>query len=379
MNANRLRCLRSTLQPLCFPLWLVPVLFAACEPGRVSTCTFAEQPECHATEPPRDQGSSENLDAATPPAPPAWPIRRTFREVTRVFLDPKRQFAGIYQNEAIVRQENNSLLRYARRPDVSGVVYNPAYINLGISISYDFDSPYDKIYVTKSSAYSVQYDPDMTRAYSSKGDVLWRAQTSERGPAVRAFFDSQTNSIAVSAHNAGTTNFNIRLSSVEFSHKVERRIISSHVIGDLDKYENTKNGLEYISLATDGVNVVRHELSDSKGQVFDPELAKALEMALTRPAAGLSIQSAYILDFNNDNYMDFLYTIGGMLQSVTYLGRKNTSNSPTFFVWPSDSFPRLMASEALSIHPINIDGDQFPDLLIETKDHLIYLINEAAH
>ncbi|MBL9009259.1 MAG: hypothetical protein JNJ46_33675 [Myxococcales bacterium] len=218
----------------------------------------------------------------------------------------------------------------------------------------------------------------MTRAYSSKGDVLWRAQTSERGPAVRAFFDSQTNSIAISAHNAGTTNFHIILPNVKFSRKVERRIISSHVIGDLDKYDNTNNGLEYISLAADGVDVVRHELPDSASQVLDPELAKALEKALTRPAAGLSIQSACILDFNNDNHMDFLYTIGGMLHSVTYLGRKNASNSPRFFAWPQDSFPRLMASEALSIHPINIDGDQFPDLLIETKDHLIYLINESA-
>lgn len=349
----------------------------ACDPGKLSTCAFIEQVECRTPSMPDAGGSSVNTDSGIPPRPPTVSIARVFNEVARIRLDPSLQFAGLYQNEAVIKDGARNLLRITRRTDIPTIAYTSVVMTLKIYFFTDFQDQFDKIYFTGLSPYFIQYDPRITNVYNSDSAIVWTSGTSDRGPSVRAFFDSQTSSYAVSALSNDTTYVHAHIIGTNLTHSVTSRKISANVIGDLDKYDDTNNGLELIVITGDGIDTLKHHKLNSNNNT-DKDLASALSNSLIHPTAGLSVTSACIIDINNDGLMDFLYAIGGTMQAATYLGRSWIASGQSFYSWPPGTLPTITTPEILSIHPINIDGDLFPDIVIETRDSLIYFLNKPA-
>jgi len=363
-----------------FFFYLLVALLSACDPGKVSTCVFVDEATCHAssslTEPSQDGGSP----AGDMSQPPSISVTRELREVARFHLDSSQQFAGLYQNESIIKEYKNntrSMIRITRKPDRSSIEYTQSSLNLNVTFQEMlWDDPYDKIFFTGLSPYFVQYDPYDTNVYTSNWNRFISARTDNRGPFLRAFFHPQLDAFAVSALSGSSISIHIKIpSSPIIIHKTSQKI-STYVIGDLDANDQSHNGLEFIALADDGVDVITHYNGTNPFAASDSQLAGALAGGLSRPGAGLSIKSAYIIDINNDGLMDMLYTIGGTIQAVTYFGRAWISSGHAFKSWPAGSLPELSATEILSINPININGDLFPDLVVETRDDLIYLENK---
>lgn len=364
-----------------FFFYLLVALLSACDPGKVSTCVFVDEATCHAssslTEPSQDGGSPAD-DMPQSPSIPTTPI---FAEIMRFHLDPSQQFAGLYNNESIIKEYKNNkrnMIRVTRSPDTPGMGYTTDVLALKIVFPEAWwNDSYDKIFFAGSSAYFVQYDPTETNVYSSDGNRFISARTDLRGPDLRAFFNSKSDAFAVSALSGRTTSIHIQMPEgmkrTIRVHETSRKL-STYVIGDLDAIDNNHNGLEFISLADDGVETVKHQTMTNPNN-SDTELANALGFALHRPSGGLSIKSAYIIDINNDKFMDILYSIGGTMQAVTYLGRTGSSSGPAFQAWSASPLPKIVGTEILSINPININGDLFSDLVIEIKGELIYFEN----
>lgn len=351
-------------------LTALTLVLPGCDPGKLSTCVFRDTNNCTPATFPPDAG--EDLQSSGE-VPPHINTAIKFDKHFEFIMTSGYQFAGILKNESILLQGKEKLIKITKYLAGGPIPFTTQDADLGIRIDNWFQEQRDKVYFAGGFLFFVQHDPDLTRLYSADGNILWTYSNKFRGPSVRSFFDQHTLSYAVEANlTPSGTLVQLQLAGKSLIHRTDTPL-SAYLIGNLDDIDNNSNGLEFIAFSQTRVNILGHQSSATSGVInADHELATSLQAAITSRASSLPVTAACIVNINNDKYQEILYAVGGTVHAITYRGREWIKSGHGFYHWPPESLINIPNKIISSISVININGDEYPDLVIETKDSGIY-------
>lgn len=166
----------------------------------------------------------------------------------------------------------------------------------------------------------------------------------------------------------------LHLSNISF-------IPRSVCIGNIDAIDqNNKTSELIINNENGGISHTIHQGSNPVDQ-NDANFAGALSSAISAQSAGgyAIIQAAFVHNINNDRYPDYVFSKNNTIYVVSYKGREWLDKGKSFEIWPPQGLIVDTQENVIAIFLINIDNDEFPDLVIETNKSVRFYHNVAEN
>lgn len=126
-------------------------------------------------------------------------------------------------------------------------------------------------------------------------------------------------------------------------------------------------GRSLIVLGGNSVRLIGQLDGRSEGKEWAAALKDQLESVLYRRKVGLGpVTAAYVADVNGDAYPEMVFAQRGSVWALSYRGADRASSGEAFTVWPERLVDLPVGETARALLLADLDGDEFPDMVIET-------------
>ena len=347
---------------------------ASCDSFLVARCEF-EKRECP---PPLDAGSDMQDSEMSSPA--ATGTERAFEWRAKMALDAKTKFVGLYANSDAIflhdfsstptpnwqwqRYQINLLANEGNRLSIQFCTLCPS-----ISIIKPME---DYVYLAGGAYYVlIGQSKSLMRISSAKIEIL--SDTNILPPPPRPFAHPNLDALVVATMPvnpySSTTTVSVPGDSV-WNINLGGTNPTSFLLGDLDaKY--AQNGYEIILFSGSKVKIVHHQ----KPTLPDPDLQEAIQntMDFTNGGTETSINAGFIVNLDNDDFIDLIFATSTKVFASSYRGRM-PMKPPLFVNWdtPLISFTGEIVRSVVAAD-LTLDG--YPELVVETDQAVHFYLN----
>ena len=360
---------------------LILCALAGCETFLVSVCEFEDRPTCA-----EESSSNVDLPQKADDGPAIAIQERKFERRASFSFHDCQKFNGIIDKKILTLSRSNctstpsspaweawnidldnSNLKYFSRASVENYPMVPS----------GFDFSKDEIYTTGRKFYYLQYS-GYQQLFElngiNKNQIVAVKLTNSSKP--RAFAHPSLDVFAVLGASSVTylnpIFINSRQSSCLFGSSITP---TNFVVGDLDGNDLMSNGEEIVSFEGKTPITVRHCDLDQDPLTADQDLLNSIKLSIDRASPGnvSDIEAAFIININNDQFPDLIYSRSGQIYVTSYLGHNNSIKS-RFKEW-SANIARISNETIKSLVAVELTGDAYPELVVETDKAVRFYVN----